>query len=217
MCWWRSAGTFSVATASAGTTINALPISGTVSGAAILCVASNTSFTSTGDGGGSWSSNNTAAATVNSVTGLVTGVAAGSATISYTVSGTCGSSVSSANITINPLPNPGIVSGSLTVCAGSTTPYTSTGTIGGGWSSGNSGIATVNSITGVVTGVTAGSTTINYTVTNSCGTATATQVITVNPLANAGIVSGSATLCVGSTTTYTSDGLSGGTWSSNSA
>ena len=206
--------TCGVATASADITVNALPVSGTVSGAATLCVGSGTGFTSNGNGGGSWSSSNTAAATVNSVTGVVTGVAAGSATISYTVSGTCGSSIASANITINPLPNPGTVSGSSTVCVGATTAFTSSGSTGGSWSSDNTAVATVNSATGVVTGVAAGSTIINYTVTNGCGTATATHVITVNPLANPGTLSGSATVCVSSTTAYTTNGLSGGTWSS---
>ncbi len=207
--------TCGTATASANITINALPNSGTVSGAATLCAGANTAFTSTGDGGGSWSSNNTAAATVNATTGVVTGVAAGSATISYTVSGTCGSSVASANITINPAPDAGTLSGASSVCAGSTTTWTSTGMTGGTWSSDNTAIATVNATTGVITGVAAGSTTINYTVTNGCGTAVATQVITVNPLANAGIVSGASTLCVSSTTTYSSDGLAGGSWSSS--
>lgn len=202
--------------ASANIVVNALPNAGVVSGAAALCSGVTTAFTSTGTGGGTWSSNNPAAATVDPVTGAVTGVAAGSATISYTVSaGACGSSTGSANITINPSPNPGMVSGSSTVCAGSSTAYTTNGMINGTWSSNNTAVASVDPGTGIVTGVSAGSTTITYSVTNGCGTAGATQVITVIPLADAGVVNGNATVCVGSTTAYTSNGLSGGTWSSS--
>ncbi len=208
--------TCGIATATENVTISALPNSGIVSGAATLCGGVTTAFTSTGNGGGSWSSSNTLVATVDAVTGAVTGVAAGSATISYTVTSlTCGSSVSSANITINPAPDPGNVTGLSAVCAGSTITLTSDGNINGTWSSGNTSIATVDA-NGVVSGVAAGSTSITYTVTNGCGTAGATKIITVNPLANAGTVGGAATLCAGgATTTFTSNGLSGGNWSSD--
>ena len=196
-------------------TVNPLPNSGTVTGAATLCAGITTAFTSTGTGGGAWSTSNTSIATVDITTGAVTGVAAGSVTISYTVTSlTCGSSVSSANITINPSPDPGNVTGSSAVCAGSTITLASDGTINGTWSSGNTSVATVDA-NGVVTGVAAGSTSITYTVTNGCGTAGTTKVITVNPLANAGTVSGALTVCAVGTTTFTSNGLSGGTWSSD--
>ncbi len=201
------------ATASAGVTVNSLATAGTVTGASTLCSGSTTAFTSNGNGGGTWSSNNTAAATVNPVTGVVTGMAQGSATISYTVSGSCGSAVSSANITILPAPNAGTINGSSSVCAGSTTAFTTNGDINGTWTSDNPSVATVDP-SGVVTGVAGGSTTINYTVTNSCGTTSSTKIITVIPLPNAGTVSGSSSICVNATTTFTSNGLSGGTWSS---
>ncbi len=68
-------------------TVGDLPDAGTVSGASTLCVGSTAIFTSDGTGGGSWSSNNTAVATVDA-TGVVTGVGAGSATITYMVTGT---------------------------------------------------------------------------------------------------------------------------------
>jgi uncharacterized protein YjdB len=198
-------------------TINALPNSGIVSGAATLCAESTTPFTSTGNGGGSWSSSDPSVATIDPVTGVVTGVAAGAATISYTVvSANCGSAVSSSNITIKPLPNPGIVGGATSVCVNATTPLTSSGSTGGTWSSANTAIATVNPTTGIVTGISAGSTTITYTVTNSCGTAGSSWVIAVDPLPNAGTISGATTVCVNSTTTFTSDGLTG-TWSSDNS
>jgi hypothetical protein len=56
--------------------------------------------------GGSWSSSNTAIATVDPTTGLVTALAAGTATITYTVAGTggCTPISVSALVTVNPLP-----------------------------------------------------------------------------------------------------------------
>src|SRR5262249_29128877 len=53
-----------------------------------------------------------------------------------------------------------------------------------------------------------------YTVTSGCGTiAVATDVVTVNPLANAGTITGVASVCTGAATTL-SDAVTGGIWSS---
>ena len=82
------------------------------------------------------------------------------------------------------------------------------------------GVATVNPTTGVVTGVAQGTTTIIYTVGSAavCGTSAATYTVTVNPLANAGTISGIPSVCTGLSTTFTSNGSVGGTWvSSNPA
>ena len=196
-------------------TVGDLPNAGNVSGAATLCVGSTAIFTSDGTGGGTWSSNNMAVATVDA-TGVVTGGAAGSATITYTVtSTTCGSSSKSANITINALPDAGTVNGASTLCVGATANFTSTGAGGGSWSSNNSLVATVNSVTGVVTAVGAGSATITYTVTNSCGTIPASAPVTVYALPNAGTVTGTSPLCVNATATFSSNGDGGGSWSSD--
>jgi len=72
---------------------------GTVTGTATLCAGSVSSFSSNGDAGGTWSSTNTAVATVSS-TGVVTGISAGSTDITYTLSGP-GCSPVSAFSTIN--------------------------------------------------------------------------------------------------------------------
>ena len=135
-----------------------------------VCIGSTTAFTSNGLSGGTWSSSNTAAATVNTTTGVVTGVAAGNATITYTSTTPCGTATASAAITVIIVPDAGTVSGASTVCVGSTTTYTSDGLSGGTWSSVTPSVATVNATTGVVTGVSAGNATITYTFTNSCGT-----------------------------------------------
>ncbi len=66
-------------------------------------------------------------------------------------------------VTVIPLPNAGIISGTDSVCQGHTTPLTESVT-GGIWSSSMPSIATI-STSGVVTGVTAGMDTVFYTVT----------------------------------------------------
>lgn len=149
--------------------------------------------------GGTWSSATTTVATINSSSGVVTGVAAGTSVITYTESG-C-SSTATVTITTS-IP---VISGTLSVCTGSTTTLTGTPT-GGTWSSGTPAYATVNSSTGVVTGVAAGTSVITYT--TSCGSSNATVTINTSP-----IISGTLTLCGGSTTTLTAS-PTGGTWSS---
>jgi hypothetical protein len=81
------------------------------------------------------------------------------------------------SVTVNPLPAPGVITGTDTICPGDTAMLTSTAA-GGVWSSYNTSIATAGS-TGIVTGGASGTDTIYYTVTNSCGTARAKQVFVV--------------------------------------
>src|SRR5205823_89231 len=128
--------------------------------------------------GGVWSSSNAAMATV-STTGLVTGVSAGTATISYVVTTSCGTARTSTTVTVTPSPNAGTITGTPIVCVTGTTALTDAAP-GGTWSSSNSGMATVNT-SGLVTGVSAGTVNITYTVVTSCGTAFTTQAVTVSP------------------------------------
>ncbi len=88
----------------------------------------------------------------------------------------------------------GPITGSSTVCAGSTITL-SDATAGGTWSSSNATIADVGSATGIVTGMMAGVATISYT----DGIGTATKTITVNPLPIAYTVTGGGTFCAGDT------------------
>ena len=74
----------------------------------------------------------------------------------------------------------GTITGAATTLVGNTTTL-SNSTTGGTWTSSASTIATVGS-TGIVTGVSAGTATISYTITIPCGSAVATQVVTVTPL-----------------------------------
>src|SRR6185436_17414222 len=118
-------------------------------------------------------------------------------------------------VTVSPNVTAGTVSGSTPICIGATTTYTSNGTSGGSWSSTNTSIATVNSSTGLVTAVAAGTTNITYTVSSGCGSPVSSfKTLTVSPNANAGTVSGTSPICNAATTTYTSNGDAGGAWSS---
>ncbi len=92
----------------------------------------NSQFTSTGAGGGSWSSNNSLVATVNA-TGVVTAVGPGSADITYTVTNSCGAVSASASVSVNALPDAGTVTGASTLCVGATAIFTRNGDGGGSW------------------------------------------------------------------------------------
>lgn len=183
-------------------TVNTQPT--TISGTASVCVGFTTTLNST-PSGGTWTSSATGTATVNSTTGVVTGAAAGNATITYTLAGGC---FVTRQVTVNAQPT--AISGTPTsICAGFTTTLNSTPS-GGTWSSSSTAVGTV-STSGVVTGIAAGNTTISYTLTGGCFV---TQPVTVNAQPTA--ITGTASVCVGATTTLNST-PSGGSWSSSNA
>ncbi len=91
---------------------------GAVSGTASLCAGALTTFSSNGDAGGTWSSTNTAVATVNASTGIVTAISAGSTNITYTVSVGCNAPVSSfQTLTISGTATLAAVAGGAQVCS----------------------------------------------------------------------------------------------------
>ena len=104
------------------------------------------------------------------------------------------------------LPDAGTISGSSSVCVGVATTFTNTAT-GGTWS----GTAGVSVTGGVVSGTTAGVDTVFYTVTNGCGTVSASYPLTVDTPVIAGAIFGAPSVCVGSSVTLT-DAVSGGVW-----
>ncbi|MEJ0105665.1 MAG: Ig-like domain-containing protein [Bacteroidota bacterium] len=186
---------------------------GTLSGSSSLCAGSTITLSrSGGTAGGTWISSNTNVATVSN-TGVVTGVAAGTASITYTVTGCNTASTPAKQVTVNASVNAGIISGASSVCVSSTIQMTTNGQSGGTWSSSNTNRATVNS-SGLVRGFAVGTVTISYTL-NGCGTPVAQKQITINAAANAGSIAGSSSVCTGSTITLSSNGTSGGAWSSD--
>ena len=99
---------------------------------------------------------------------------------------------------VSPNANIASVSGTTPICIAGTATYLanlvvlSGGT--GAWSSSTPAIAAVNASTGLVTGVTAGTCDIIYTITSGCGgTVSAWQSLTVNALPTTSIISGNTT------------------------
>lgn len=103
------------------------------------------------------------------------------------------------------------ISGTPQVCEGQTTVLFHT-TTGGAWSSSNVAVATVGT-GGIVSGITAGTATITYTVINTCGTVYTTVVVTVNAPSPVAPITGAAAVCRGATSSL-SDATAGGVWSS---
>ena len=164
-------------------TVNALPtVAAIAGGAASVCVNSATPAFTDATSGGTWSIvSGTGTASITNG-GVVTGLTAGTVTVKYTITTGCGNSTTKA-LTVNALPAaPAAIGGTKSVCVGRTTALTQTNT-GGVWSSSTPAVATISN-TGVVTGVSAGTTTIYYTVTNgsSC-TNRISATVTVNPQA----------------------------------
>lgn len=94
------------------------------------------------------------------------------------------------------------ITGIQSVCAGSQVTF-ATPTAGGTWSSSNSAVATIASLSGVVAGSTPGTATMTYTVPNPgtwCPASTATRTITVLPTPVL-TTSSNVNVCAGSTTT----------------
>jgi hypothetical protein len=105
----------------------------------------------------------------------------------------------------------GTISGSATVCQGKNTPLSIIGTPGGMWSSSNTAIATVNSVSGVVQGVSAGIVVITYTVSANGCTETADFNMEVKPRP-AVAISGVRGVCENETLILTETGGDAVSW-----
>ena len=209
-------------------TISALPTVAAITGSTISC-GSGTRTLSDATPKGIWSTDNNIVAAIDSLTGVVTPGTAGTATIGYTITNATTGCSNTATTTFvvsgAPVVNGIGVTGLTTICAGSTTTYTnSTPAPTGGtafWYSSNTAIATVDSSTGVVTGIAAGNATINYSVTNQYGcnrTVARNVTVTTAPVADT-IAYTTKNVCVGGTITLTNSTRGGGgitrTWSSS--
>ncbi|HMX39189.1 MAG TPA: hypothetical protein PKD78_02635, partial [Saprospiraceae bacterium] len=174
-----------------------------------VCLGSNIILTSQPAGGSgtytaySWTGPNGYTASVQNPAAFVaTALSAGSYLVTVTDSDGCKGNTAT-TVVVNPLPNAGTISGTLSVCVGSTTTLSSNGASGGTWSSSN-GNATVDSGTGVVTGVTAGTSVMTYTVTDGNGCMSSTMVtVTVNQFVAPATVFTESMGSVGSTTLIT--------------
>ena len=180
-------------------TVNATPTA--ILGTTTVCLG-GTSTLSDAIGGGTWSSVTTGVAGIGSATGVMTGAGAGTSVISYILSDGC---YTTTTATVNP--GAGTITGADSVCTGSTillSDVISAGT----WSV--TGGASIVGTSGVLTGVSAGTATVTYTITSTgCYT---TYLVTVNSTPPA--ITGSHTVCVGGTTIL-SNTMAGGNWTSS--
>lgn len=167
-------------------TVNAtFPIAGTTN----ICKGAATTLTDPG-GSGTWSSSNTAVATVAASTGVVSGVSAGTATITYS-SGLC--AATTAVVTIYPS-SP--ITGPANFCIGVPTAVADSIT-GGIWSSSDTAAAHITGsgiVTGYITSGYVGTATLSYTLPDGC---VATKSIIVYPLPSPVTVTGGGHYCVG--------------------
>jgi len=199
---------------------------GTISGPAEICVTDGPTYSSDQtDPSAWWDLSDWSMASIGmnpDYTASLYPISGGTETITYSFNNSCGFVYSTYTVLIDALPVAGSISGSGTVCAGQTLTLTDmTGAPGGTWTSSNNAAATITSATGVMTGISssAGTTTISYTVDGGvCGTATATFGVSVNPLPDAGTVTGAESLCMPSVATFTNTGANGPvSWSSSDA
>jgi len=141
---------------------------------ALICSGQCATLTGTGGSSYSWLPTNIPGSSLVGATAVV----CPTSTTTYTVTGT-NSQGCSGSATVTVTINPPTISGNLTLCPSGTTQLTATGTPSSSapWVSSNTGVASVTN-TGLVTGITAGSSTITFTDNNGC---TNTATITVNP------------------------------------
>jgi len=179
---------------------------GSIVGSVPVCPGSTITLSNPTGAGGTWVSSNSSIASINPGTGVLTGVAPGTVTITYSEPNPCGGT--SATTTVTVLPTPATITGTTSACTGVTTTLSDGGT--GSWTSGNPSVATVSS-SGVVTGVSAGTALISYTLTTGCAPATTTVTIYPTPPA----IGGTPTLCASGGTSALTDALTGGTWTTS--
>ncbi len=187
--------------------INPQPVAGELPASINICMGSTTTLTPTLSGG-AWS-----AASTNIVVsdeGLVTAVSAGTDSVLYSVTNVCGTGVAVTAVTVTPIPFAGILFGADTLCPGAHASELSSAP-GGTWSGGN--FAAFLSPAGVITGITGGVDTITYTVSNSCGTDFINKTVTVVAFPTVSAITGSDSLCSGTSITL-SETAEGGSWSS---
>lgn len=184
-------------TASQQVIILPTPTPVTISGPTSLCSGQTITLTSSASTGNNWTP-----------TGETTQSISVTSPGTYTVSlpQVCGSATDSYTVTLNPS-TPAVIaaSGPTTFCPGDSVTLTSNNATGNSWSTGETSQAITVTTSGTYT----------LTVTDICGTTTASQQVTVLPAPTPVTISGPTSLCNGQSITLTSSASTGNNWSPN--
>ncbi len=159
--------------------IDSFPDPGNIIGDTGVCVGSSVSLTDA-VAGGVWRCKNSNATI--SAAGILKGITPGVDTIIYTVTNKNCPSMAIKPVVIFPLPDPGQIRGIDSICKDALITLTDSAA-NGTWRSGNNGIATIDSITGIVNGTGLGITVITYTTkpdTNGCANFTTFPLTVIN-------------------------------------
>ncbi|MBV9986777.1 MAG: gliding motility-associated C-terminal domain-containing protein [Chitinophagaceae bacterium] len=188
-------------------TVNALPSTPTISGAASFCSGNTITLTSSASPNTYlWSTGQTVQA-INIATG-------GAYTVTVTDNNNCSATSSVKNVTINPLPAISPITGAGSVCAGSTVTLFSASP-GGSWASSAPAVAAIDAVTGILSAVAAGNATISYSITNNSGcssTVFSNKIVNAVPVLSP--ITGTSSVCMNNSIQL-SNATGGGSWASN--
>ncbi len=158
--------------------VDSLPAPGLITGDAAVCVGNSISLADAVPAG-TWSATNTNAVVA---AGRVTGLQSGADTVLYTVADSFCSAFVTHIITVETFQQPPAITGNAEICVQATTTLNEADT-GGVWSIENTNATyAVSGLQVAVTGITAGTDNISYSITNTCGTGSAIRTITIDPL-----------------------------------
>ena len=187
-------------------TVKVNPAPSPITGPTAVCATTSIALSDTPTTGGTWSTSPTSFATIDPLTGVLAGLSGGTTIVTYTLPpGQCTATYS---VLVNDVPSP--ITGADSVCVGLTTALSSAPTPGT-WSNAPSGFATIDPVTGILTGISQGVTEVTYTLPTGCLDSVAVRV---NPLPDT--IAGLTAVCTGLSITLTDDTL-GGTWSATPA
>lgn len=191
-------------------TVDPLLTPGPITGSDMVCFG-DTIMLYNAVAGGTWSvANGKVSISYSGATCVVKGETVGVDTVTYYLTNACGTASVSKAVTVNPLPDPGTISGPGVFCKGSVVNFSAT-IPGGTWSTSNLNTS-VNAL-GQVKGEDGGVSTVIYTVSNAWCQAVAISNVIVEVFPTAGGLSGRTEVCVGSSIEVI-DSVDGGAWSS---
>jgi trimeric autotransporter adhesin len=181
-------------------TINQSPAN--IVSAPMVCANASALATNT-VAGGIWQSSNTSVLSINPGTGLMSGISAGVVSISYTMTGGC---YKTKAVRVFPAPAP--ITGSSMVCPGANIMLADA-TNGGVWSMAPNPNILLNGLTGMISGISAGTVPVTYSLPTGCATS-----LFVTVLAGPSPITSPAEICM-TTTAICTDITLGGLWATN--